>query len=50
VKRVLVVLVLVAMMMVQVLLLRIAMMLRVSWVGHNWPVAAAYLTVACLCH
>ena len=19
------------------------MMLRVSWVGHNWPVAAAYL-------
>jgi len=48
VKRVLVVLV--AMMMVQVLLLRIAMMLRVCWVRHNWPVAAAYLTIACLCH
>jgi len=48
VKRVLVVLV--AVMMVQVLLLRIAMMLRVCWVRHNWPVAAAYLTIACLCH
>ena len=23
--------------------LRVAMMLSVCWVGHNWPVAAAYL-------